>query len=323
MHYIKGILLTLALTLIALLLSQWGLLSIIGPLVLALFIGMLYRSIFGLQNECQSGVTLSTKILLKIGIVFLGFRLHFGDILSLGTETLQFAILATVVGFIAVIILVMITNTDRSSGVLVASGTAICGAAAIGAVSTQMNVRQTEVATAVAIISMTGTLFTLLLIVSYPLLSMTDSQYGMLAGGVLHEIAHVAAAGARGTSEALDHALVVKLTRVLLLIPLLLILAFVFQKSNRNSQPIGKFPIPWFVFGFLFTSAIHTTGILPTAMSEIFVQIAYVLIGMAMAGFGLQVSIGSLKHGKRLFLICILASLVLFVFGYVYVTILL
>ncbi len=131
-------------------------------------------------------------------------------------------------------------GVDPQLAILTASGTGICGAAAVMGISPQLQTtsaaqeeqkREDEVL-AVAIVAILGTLFTLIEIVIKPLLHMTPTQFGVMAGGSLHEIAHAVATGGAGGPVSLDSAIITKLSRVLMLAPATLIIGIWYQKTN-------------------------------------------------------------------------------------------
>ena len=180
--------------------------------------------------------------------------------------------------------------------------------------------RENEVL-AIAVVCVMGTLFTLIEIGLRPLLHMTDSQFGVMAGGSLHEIAHAVAAGSAGGTISLDDALIMKLSRVLLLAPVALVIGIWYQKhlakKGQLKQSTGeknKLPIPWFMAGFLISSVIGTFIPLPTILLDSLVQAAYIFLGMAMAALGMSVNFHVIaKRGKSVFTASLISSVVLLI----------
>src|SRR5690606_9549142 len=144
--------------------------------------------------------------------------------------------------------------------------------------------------------------------------------YGVFAGGTLHEIAHVIAAADVGGENAVDTAIIVKLTRVLLLIPVAIVIGYLFQRKENvatGKKKISLSIVPWFIFGFLIMSGVNTLGIFSETLTNIMVDLAYLLIAMAMAGLGLNVNIKSLGKGSiKAFVACLIGSLLLAGLGY-------
>lgn len=151
------------------------------------------------------------------------------------------------------------------------------------------------------------------------MMNLSEKGYGVFAGGTLHEIAHVIAAAEVGGNTAVEIAVVVKLTRVALLVPVALIIGFIVKSQDEESK-LREFSlavIPWFILGFLAMSGFNTLGIVSETIANLFVNFAYLLIGMAMAGLGLGIEIKTFrKLGSKAFVAGLIGSLLLSVFGY-------
>ncbi|BCJ85596.1 hypothetical protein skT53_05810 [Effusibacillus dendaii] len=194
-------------------------------------------------------------------------------------------------------------QVEKGLAMLTAVGTAICGAAAVAAVAPQLKSRNEEIAVAVAAVAILGTIFTISYTLLFPILSLSDAAFGFFAGATLHEIAHVVAATAPVSSTAVDMAVVVKLTRVALLLPAAIVIGIVVNRSSRSKQKkenrglsLKALPIPWFVLGFLAVSGINSLGIFSTAFTSGVVNLSYFLMAMAMAGLGLGIDIAVLRR---------------------------
>jgi len=317
-----GIGLTLFIAVIAKLATLLPYVSLIGPLVFAILIGMLWNTFFPIRAEWEGGIEFSSKKLLRAGIILLGMRLNLDDIASAGWPAFLWAVGSVLIGIGAVYGIARAIGADKTISFLTACGTGICGAAAIVAVASQVKAKPEQTAISVAIIAILGTLFTFVYTLVYPVLKLSSEAFGMFVGGTLHEIAHVVAAGDVGGTEALDFALVVKLTRVMLLI-------FVaggvgIWMSRKNKQAAEKFnlktlPIPWFIFGFLAVSTLYTTGIVPEAVASVFVTLAYLLMAMSMAGLGLNVKFEAFRSaGMKPFVAGLGGTVILVLVGYMY-----
>ncbi|WP_438297118.1 YeiH family protein [Sporosarcina sp. FA15] len=317
-----GIGLTFFIAVIAKLATLLPYISLIGPLVFAILIGMLWNTFFPVRAEWEGGIEFASKKLLRAGIILLGMRLNLGNIASAGWPAFLWAVGSVLIGIGAVYGIARAIGADKTISFLTACGTGICGAAAIVAVASQVKAKPEQTAISVAIIAILGTLFTFVYTLVYPVLELSSEAFGMFAGGTLHEIAHVVAAGDVGGTEALDFALVVKLTRVMLLV-------FVaggvgIWMSRKNKQSAEKFklktlPIPWFIFGFLAVSALYTTGIVPEAVASVFVTLAYLLMAMSMAGLGLNVKFEAFRSaGMKPFVAGLGGTVILVLVGYMY-----
>ena len=199
---------------------------------------------------------------------------------------------------------------------LTACGCSICGAAAVMGVSGALKAKADQSVLAVAIVAILGTVFTLIEVFAQPILGFTDSQFGVMAGLSLHEIAHAVAAGGSAGPVGTDSAIIAKLSRVLLLAPVAIILGIVEAwRQRRQSQDRDqkfKVPIPWFMGGFIAASAIGSY--IPAIGSAVpmLVKIAYLILGMAMAALGLNVNFSVIaKEGVRPMVSAITCSFVI------------
>ncbi|SDL84080.1 YeiH family protein [Sediminibacillus halophilus] len=317
--FITGLGTTLLLALIATYLARFPFLSIMGQLVLAILLGIAWRAIIGVPPTIMSGITFSNKKLLRAGIILLGMRLDLLDIYHAGLGVFTIAVVNVIFALITVYWLTRLFGINKKLGLLTACGTAICGAAAVVALAPQVKAKDSETAIGAATVAVLGTLFTLLYTFIYPILHLSSLQYGVFAGGTLHEVAHVVAAGAAGGHQAVDTAVITKLTRVVLLVPIAVLVGMIF---SRKEQGAGKTMfslsiVPWFILGFLVMSGINTLGIVTPAAADFIVSLAYLLIGMAMAGLGLNVELKTFRTaGSKSLAAGLIGSIILSIFGY-------
>ncbi|MEO4055019.1 YeiH family protein [Solibacillus sp. CAU 1738] len=325
MSFVKGLLLTLIIALVAKYISTFPFFSILGQLVIAIILGMIWRAALGVPESWQTGISFSSKKLLRFGIILLGMRLNLADIYNAGASVFLIACINLLFALIVVYGLTKILGVEKRLGILTACGTAICGAAAVVAIAPQIKANEKETAVGAAIVALLGTIFTLVYTLLYSILGLTPTEYGIFAGGTLHEIAHAIAAAAAGGEEAVDIAVIVKLTRVALLVPVALIIGILYRKGEKgqNKERFSLSIIPWFILGFLAMSAFNSIGIVPPSVAQSIVNLAYILIAMAMAGLGLNVDIKTFKQlGGKAFIAGLIGSICLAVLGYVLVVVL-
>lgn len=301
-------------------------LTIIGALVISLILGMLFQLYRPAIDQAEMGIGFISNKFLRLGIILLGFKLNLIDLANAGVKTILFAV------FIVSGVIFLTYNIARKFGVskrlaiLTASGTGICGAAAIMGISPQIKVSKEEETAkhndevlAVAIVAILGTVFTLIEIALKPMLHMSATQFGVMAGGSLHEIAHAIATGGAGGSVSLSAAIITKLSRVLLLAPAALVIGIWYQHQEPATDgKKGKLPIPWFMAGFLLASIIGTFVPMPTSLLNMLVKLAYVVLGMAMAALGMSVNFKVfLSSGKKAVLAALSSSVILLIFAIV------
>lgn len=298
-------------------------LTIIGALVISLILGMMFQLYRPAIDSAEVGIGFISNKFLRLGIILLGFKLNLIDLAHAGVKTILLA-MVIVSG-----VIFLTYNIARKLGVskrlaiLTASGTGICGAAAVMGISPQIKVSKEEEAAkhsdevlAVAIVAILGTVFTLIEITIKPLLHMTPTQFGVMAGGSLHEIAHAIATGGAGGPVSLSAAIITKLSRVLLLAPAALVIGIWYQHQDKsNTGEKGKLPIPWFMAGFLLASVIGTFVPMSSSILALLVKLAYIVLGMAMAALGMSVNFKVfLSSGKKAVIAAVMSSAILLVF---------
>ncbi len=288
-------------------------LSLIGALVLALLLGMLLQFIPGLHRSTEGGVGFISNKFLRAGIILLGFKLNLPELARAGLGLLSLAALTVLlVIFVNYFIMRRLFRNEQELALLGACGCGICGAAAVMAVSPLVRAKKDNTILAVAVVCIMGTVFTLLEVGLYNsgLLALNAHQYGVMAGSSLHEIAHAVAAGNAGGAQAESIAILAKLSRVLMLVPTAIILDFFMARRQTEARAAKSsshgtkksLPIPWFMLGFLAASAAGSyIPFLSGNVSKLLVDLAYILLGMAMAALGLNVNFRVIRErGARI-----------------------
>ena len=319
-----AILTTLICSLGGLFLSKLPYLSLIGALVISLLLGMFLQVSPKVVAETKGGIGFISNKFLRIGIILLGFKLNLMTLINAGVKTITLAIVAVTFTICLTYYLCHKFGAEKELALLTACGCGICGAAAVMGVSPQLEdsdlsaerKRENEVL-AVAVVCVMGTFFTLVEIFLKPLLGLDATQFGTVAGGSIHEVAHAVATGGAGGSVSLQAALLMKLSRVLLLAPVALIVGIWYQKTSKvtnQSQVKKKLPIPWFMGGFILASVAGTFLPFNQAMLDFLVQAAYLFLGMAMAALGMSVNFRVIaQRGRSVFAAAFISSTALLV----------
>ncbi|KWX80237.1 hypothetical protein AMQ84_04450 [Paenibacillus riograndensis] len=321
-----GIALPLILALLAKFVSGFPFLCIMGQLVLAILFGMIWRAVLGVPSHLTHGISFTSKRLLRYGIILLGMRLSLKDIIQAGPRVVLISIISIVFTIFTVYGLARIFKIESRLGLLTACGTAICGAAAVVAISPQIKANDDETAISAATVAILGTIFTLAYTFLYPFLHLTALGYGIFSGATLHEIAHVIAAAEPVGKQAVDLAVIVKLTRVTMLVPVAIMIGIWVNRKERLKNPgtaessWKSVPVPWFIIGFLLMSTVNTLHIIPAGITDKIVFAAYFLIAMAMAGLGLNVDIAAFRRmGMKAFGAGFIGSILLSCLGFLLV----
>lgn len=322
---LKGIALTATLAVLAGRIAELPGFSIMGIMIISIMLGVVWKSVMDVPVGASIGITFSSKFLLRAGIILMGLRLNFSQIWEAGLSVVMIDMIVIAFTLIVMISLGKWLKVDKTLGALIAVGTAVCGAAAIVAVAPLIGAKKEQTAISVACIAILGTIGSLIFIVLYPYLGLDPYTYGVFAGSTLHELAHVIAAGVPGGDVGSETAILVKLGRVALLIPVALILGYFFR-SEENSTPEKKnwrnLPIPWFIFGFLAMSLVNTLGILPDSFTKWLIATSVFLMSVAMAGLGLSINIADFKKvGRNTVVTAILGFIALAILGQVLIAV--
>ena len=295
-------------------------LTILGPMIIAILIGVLLRTVIGLPTLLKPGTVFSSRWLLRGAIVLMGVRLHFGKVMELGPYVL---LLDAVVVFAALAIFTVLGRIFKLPirlTTLIGAGTGICGAAAIAATAPVIDATEEETAFSIAVIATLGTLGTIIYSFLYNALSLLPDFYGTWVGSTLHEVAHVVAAAAVAGPEASDLAVLVKLGRVAMLVPAVL---FIGLRQNRKGNKKAKVAFPLFVLGFLFVSILTTQGIIPAAQVPGLTSLSAFILTIAMAAIGMGVDVKSFALvGYKPFAVGLIGSVLVSLLGVIIISIL-
>ncbi|WP_052158734.1 YeiH family protein [Halobacillus sp. BBL2006] len=272
----------------------------IGPLAVAILLAVFYRHFFGYPEPIRNGIQFSAKKLLRLAIILFGLKLNIGVILQEGAPLLlrDFLVICFSIGLM--ILLARLFKADDSLSVLLGIGTGVCGASAIAAVSPILKAKEEDTAISAGIISIVGTLFAVGYTIIRPLLPFDAEAYGMWVGLSLHEVAHVALAGAPAGEDGLGMALLGKLGRVFLLVPLSLLLIWVMKRKGKQEEG-NQITFPWFLIGFILMSLFgsYIEGrffVISDEMMNGISTMTSFLLTMAMVGLGLSVSVKDVRQ---------------------------
>lgn len=269
----------------------------LSPLLIAIVAGALVANLVALPASFVAGITFSSKKLLRVGIALLGLQLVLSDILGLGWGVIVMVVAIVALGILGTMFAGSLLGLSWTQRVLIACGFSICGAAAVAAADGVIEAEEEEVLTAVALVAIFGTL----MIPTIPLLSnalgFDDRQAGLWAGGSIHEVAQVVAAGGIIGTAALTMATIVKLSRVLMLAPVMAVLSVMQRRRSVEQSTTAKRPplVPFFVVAFLGFMAIRSTGIVPEEVLSVSSWLQTALLTAAMFALGAGVHIATIK----------------------------
>ncbi|WEG12583.1 putative sulfate exporter family transporter [Pullulanibacillus sp. KACC 23026] len=299
-YWIAGVGFTFVIALLGFGLAKLPGIKSVGPLACAIIIAVLYRQFWGYPEKLRAGIQFASKRLLRLAIILFGLKLNMDVVLHQGLGLLVRGAGTIVFAIIVMLLLAKWFKADFDLSLLLGIGTGVCGAAAIAAVSPIVKAKEEDTAIGAGIIALVGTIFSILYTILRTHVSLSASNYGIWSGVSLHEIAQVALAGAPAGPNALAIALLAKLGRVFLLIPVSLILmVWMKRKGKLENEPV-KLEYPWFLAGFIIMSLLGTYGFgkvipVPGSFLNTLSSFTTFILTMAMIGLGLNVSLATLR----------------------------
>ncbi|WP_291865488.1 putative sulfate exporter family transporter [Bradyrhizobium sp.] len=269
----------------------------LDAVVIAILLGIAIRAFWEPGPRWRAGIAFSAKQLLEVAVALLGASLTYAAIGASG-----FALLGSVAALVMLSLAVSF-GISRSLGlpvrlsILVACGNSICGNSAIAAVAPVIGASNDDVASSISFTAILGVIVVLSLPLLIPLLQLTQTQYGILAGMTVYAVPQVLAATVPAGLVSTQIGTLVKLIRVMMLGPLVAFIA-VFGRSLRNDRPPGRSwrtsffqVVPWFIVAFFVMAALRSLSLLPDAAVFPIRKTANILTVMSMAALGLGVDL--------------------------------
>ena len=284
----------------------------LSPLVIGIVMGIFYANTLHnqLPSAWESGITFSGKKILRFAIVIYGFRITFQQIMEVGAE-----------GFL--VSLIMLSSTfvlgtwlgnkifgmEKDTSMLTASGASVCGAAAVLATEPVLKAEEHKTAIAVSMVVLFGTISMFLYPVLYTtiiehatgFLHMTAREFGIYVGGTIHEVAQVVAVPAsvpNAPAEMANSAVIVKMTRVIMIAPMLIVLGLYLSYTAKKEGGEGanvKLVIPWFAVYFIGVAAFNSFHLIHENIVENINTVDTFLLTMAMTALGMGTRFSKFK----------------------------
>ena len=300
----------------------------IGPVLVAVVLGLVIGNVRPLTPAAGPGIGFASKQILRLGVVLLGARLTFGDVVAIGAPTVGVVVITMTVAFLSVALVGRAVGISPKLATLIGVGTAVCGNSAIVATSPIIDADEAEISFAVATITIFGTAALLLFPLIAALVDLPDRMFGFWAGLSINDTSQVVAAAAAYSEEALDVATVVKLVRNAFMAPLILLIAWWTARGTTDradgsvrSSVLKAFPL--FLLGFLALAALRSVGVLGEEVAATFGAAATLCITIAIAGVGLATRVSELRQvGLRPFAVGLGAALTLTLVGFGFASVL-
>jgi len=305
--------------------------AVVSGVLVALLIGLTIANIRPVPEVLTPGVDVAAKRILRVGVALLGARLTLGDVAAIGVPSLAVVVATMTTAFVTVAVVGRMAGISPQLGILVGTGTAVCGNSAIVAASPIIEAEDRQVSYAVATITIFGTIA----LVVFPLIGravdMPDEVFGIWAGLAINDTSQVVAAGAAYSERALEHATVVKLVRNALMGPILIGLTVWMRGRRRTDGPAGdptadaqgtgseprpatgtdptgpttmltaarllgtvRSAVPGFVVAFIVLAAIRSAGLISDQVADVLGTVSAIAITVAIAGVGLKTRVAEL-----------------------------
>ncbi len=300
---IRGIILVALFSLLATFIARLHFFENIGisPLIIGIIIGIIYANTIRhkVPASLTPGVIFCTKFILRLGIIFYGFRLTFQSIEAVGLSGILASFLMVVCTFtIGYFVGVKVLKLDRDITILTTAGSSICGAAAILATEPIIKAEPYKSAIAVSTVVVFGTIAIFLYPFMYRMgiIPFNAQDMGIYIGASVHEVAHVVAASNAIGPEASASAVIVKMIRVMMLAPFLIILSwFIARSATNKGGEKGKITIPWFAVIFILVVGLNSFSWFSPKILEFIKIFDTFALTMAMCALGMETSFSKFK----------------------------
>ncbi len=299
--------------------------AVVSAVLVALLIGLVIANVRPVPGVLMPGIDVAAKRILRVGVALLGARLTLGDVAAIGGPSLAVVVATMTTAFITVAVVGRLAGISPNLGILLGTGTAVCGNSAIVAASPIIEAEDRQVSYAVATITIFGTIALVLFPLIGRAVDMPDEVFGVWAGLAINDTSQVVAAGAAYSERALEHATVVKLVRNALMGPILIGLTLWMGRRRRTAEPTDgsgrgsagdtdttqadhssttltaarllqtiRAAVPGFVVAFMVLAVVRTTGVISDEVANVVGTVSAVAITVAIAGVGLKTRVAEL-----------------------------
>ena len=295
---LSGLLLSGAIGLAAFLVTRIQTDFPISPILLSIILGTTFRNLIGRPDALLPGIHFAQRKILRFAIVLLGLQLTFSQIGEVGLIGISIIAVSLLLCFVFTIILARFIGVEPRLAKLIGAGTAVCGVSAIMAVNTVTRAREDHVAYAVACITIFGTILMVLAPFLAEPLGLDQRDFGLWTGASLHEVAQVVAASFQLGEISGYHGTITKLSRVLMLAPLVIALGYLARGRNGGSdRTVQGPPMPWFILGFLAMVSVNSVAHIPAEARSWIALGTTTLFSISLSALGLETDIRQLRAG--------------------------
>lgn len=280
--------------------------DVLGLSLTSLIIGMLLNPFVEKRSLFESGINWTSKRILKLGIILSGITLSFSQIIETGQHALILMVFTLSTAFGVGVLCRKHFKINWKLSSLLSVSTAICGGTAVATLGPTIKAKDSDIAYAIS----ATFVFDLITVLLFPwvghLLGLTDTGYGLWIGTAVNDTSSVVAAGYAFSDVAGSLATIVKLTRTLFIIPIVIIFSFIYAKREASEVSEGQtidrpkinfFKIfPWFILGFVAVVGIRSTGLIPLEAVSSISFFSKFCLAMALASIGMKTSLKEVKN---------------------------
>jgi len=275
----------------------------VGAVTIAILLGILVGNIVPNVSDYHSGMAFAEKRILPIAIALLGVELQLATLAELGpfAVIILFGSIGTAM-WVSIRIGKVFGYTRRFS-ILMGAGNGICGSSAVAATGIALNSDEKDTGLVISVVNLLGTLGIFLLPTLVRLLGFGVTESGLLIGGTLQAVGQVVAAGFTLGDAVGSVAIVVKMGRVLMLGPIVILLFTLMSRRQSGGRAPSSISVPWFIVGFAVLSVISSLGLFSAEVIDIIKVGGKYLLVVAMAGVGMRIHFLTLyRAGPKAFL---------------------
>ena len=305
---LPGLILAMVLAVSGRYISNW--IPHLGGVTSTIILGFLIGNLFNIGKSFSQGIRFSEKKVLAAAIMLMGFKLELNVLADLGLSSIVVIVVMVLTTIVTGILIGRLFGLSNSFSILLGVGNGICGSSAIAATAPIVSEDEEEIGLSVSVVNLMGTIGIFLVPAITYFLKLTAANSGLMIGSTLQATGQVVAAGFSVSDMVGKVATVVKMGRILMLGPVVLVLSlFVGNQDNENGNSKRRVNIPPFIIGFFLFSIIATLKVLPPEIVDNLKVLSKFLLTIAMAGIGLKIRISSLvNQGAR----AVLVGLIIF-----------
>jgi len=294
-QYLPGLIITVIATAVSFTIAQF--IPSLNASTIAVVLGAITVNLGFHRPTFAPGTRFASHRLLRIAVVLLGLQLSLTQVQHLGAKGLIVVLVTVIATFVGTQALGRLLGVSPSQSLLVATGFSICGASAIKAMEENADANDDEVSIAIALVTLCGSLAILLLPVLKAPLGLDTRAFGTFVGASVHDVGQTVAT-ANQVAGALSFAIIVKLTRVILLAPMVAIVGAVRHKRHGHAEGSTRrlkiFPL--FVVGFVAAIALRTSNLLPDSPLAAAKTVQQILLVAALFGLGTGIEFSKIRR---------------------------